>query len=164
MYHPKTCCCVCSWSRIGRAFHSYPRGTNHTPYAPWTWLYPTTHLNPYWQYNSGRNSKQYNKKANFKNHGNAIFLAIGSTSTKKFKFSYQPGQENMGDYPTKHHTAEIHQHVRPYYLHFSNSPTTLLCATKPSARQGCAEILGDPYHKQVPIPSIPAYHAQKATT
>ena len=27
-----------------------------------------------------------------------------------------------------------------------------------------AETLGDPYHKQVPLPSIPAYRAQEATT
>ena len=69
----------------------------------------------------------------------------------------------MGCYPTKHHTAEIHQHVRPYYLHLPNSPTTLLCVTKPSARKGCAETLGKPYHKQVPLPSIPAYRALEAT-
>ena len=61
----------------------------------------------------------------------------------------------MGDYPTKHHTAAIHQHVRPYYLHLPNSPTTLLSVTKPSARLGCAETFGDPYHKQVPLPRIP---------
>ena len=27
-----------------------------------------------------------------------------------------------------------------------------------------AETLGDPYHKQVPLPSIPAYRAREATT
>ena len=70
----------------------------------------------------------------------------------------------MGDYPTKPHTAAIHRHVRPYYLHVYNSPTTLLCETKPSARRGCAETLGYPYHKQIPLPSIPAYHAREATT
>ena len=89
---------------------------------------------------------------------------LNQQAQKYFKFSYQPGQENMGDYPKKHHTAAIHQHVRPYYLHMSNSPTTLLRATKPSARQGCDETLGDPYHKQVPLPSNPAYRAQEATT
>ena len=75
------------------------------------------------------------------------FWLLDQQAQKYFKFSYQPGQENMEDYPTKHHTAAIHQHVIPYYLHMSNSPTTLLRATKPSARQGCAETLGDPYHK-----------------
>ena len=27
-----------------------------------------------------------------------------------------------------------------------------------------AETVGDPYHKQVPLPSIPAYRAREATT
>ena len=92
------------------------------------------------------------------------FWLLDQQAQKNFKFSYQPGQENMGDYPTKHPTAAIHQHVRPYYLHLPNSPTTLLCTTNPSARRGCDETLGDQYHKQVPLPSIPAYHAQEATT
>jgi hypothetical protein len=42
-----------------------------------------------------------------------------------FKFYYQPGQENLGDYPTKHHTADIHQHVRPHYVHTDKSPAVL---------------------------------------
>ena len=92
------------------------------------------------------------------------FWLLDQQAQKYFKFSYQPGQENMGDYPTKHHTAEINQHVRPYYLHLPNSPTTLLRATKTIARRGCAETLGDPYHEQVPLPSIPAYRAREATT
>ena len=38
----------------------------------------------------------------------------------------------MGDYPSKAHTGAIHTHVRPYYMHTSNSPRTLLRAHKPS--------------------------------
>ena len=30
--------------------------------------------------------------------------------------------------------------------------------------ENIAETLGDPYHKQVPLPSIPAYRAREATT
>ena len=33
----------------------------------------------------------------------------------------------------------------------------------PSARRGCAEILGDPYRRQVPLPSIPNNQAQDST-
>jgi hypothetical protein len=29
---------------------------------------------------------------------------------------YQPGQENLGDYPTKHHSGDIHQRAPQYYL------------------------------------------------
>ncbi len=42
-----------------------------------------------------------------------LWLLDGKTQ-KYFKFHYQPGQENLGNYPSKHHTADIHQHVRPY--------------------------------------------------
>ncbi len=51
-------------------------------------------------------------------------------------------------------TADIHQHVRPYYVHMKNSPTLLPRAMKPSTRQGCTEILEDPYSKKSPLPSI----------
>ena len=64
-----------------------------------------------------------------------------------FTFHYHPGLENLGDYPSKHHTADVHCHVRPYYVHQDNSPSYLPRAMKPSSRRGCAEILGDPYTK-----------------
>ncbi len=101
-------------------------------------------------------------------HGNALLLVIGWENSK-VKFHYQPGQENMGDYPSKHHTANIHQHVCPYYVHSNSSPAILPWALKPSIWQGCAVILGDPYAKKSPLlhigvtshlpvsPSIP-YH------
>ena len=64
-----------------------------------------------------------------------------------FAFYYHPGLENLGDYPSKHHTANVHRHVRPYYVHQDNSPSHLPRAMKPSSWRGCAEILGDPYTK-----------------
>ena len=83
------------------------------------------------------------------------FWLLDQEVQKYFRFKYHPGQENMGDYPSKHHTGPIHQHVRPYYLHAENSPRILPRALKPSSRRGCAETLGDPYHRQVPLPMIP---------
>ena len=82
------------------------------------------------------------------------FWLLDGEPQKQFKFYWQLGQENFGDYPSKHHTAEIHQHVRPYYIHMDKSPTLLPRAMKPSTRQGCAEILGDPYSKKSPLPNI----------
>ena len=38
-----------------------------------------------------------------------------------------------------------------------NSPRTMVQAAKPSSRRGCAEILGDPYYKKIPLPRIPYY-------
>jgi hypothetical protein len=82
------------------------------------------------------------------------FWLLDGKMQQYFKFNYQPGLENLGDYPSKHHTADIHQHVRPYYFHMNNSPTLLPRAMKPSTCQGCAEILGDPYSKKSPLPGI----------
>ena len=81
---------------------------------------------------------------------------------KHFCFKYQPGQENLGGYPRKHHTGPIHQHVGPYYLHQQNSPMVLPLAMRPSSWQGCAETLGDPYLRQDPLPKIPNYRDLKA--
>ncbi|EJK69398.1 hypothetical protein THAOC_09351, partial [Thalassiosira oceanica] len=39
-----------------------------------------------------------------------------------FKFQHHPGQENLGDYPSKHHSGDIHQHVPPFYVHMDDSP------------------------------------------
>ena len=87
-------------------------------------------------------------------YGNEVFWLLDGETQQYFKFYYQPGLENLGDYPSKHHTANIHQHVRPYYVHMDNSPTLLPQAMKPSTRRGCAEILGDPYSKKSPLLSI----------
>jgi hypothetical protein len=43
------------------------------------------------------------------------------------------------------------------YVHMNNSPTLLPRAMKPSTCQECAEILGDPYSKNCPLPSIGNY-------
>ncbi len=83
-----------------------------------------------------------------------FFWLLDGETQQYFKFYYQPGLENLGDYPSKHHTADIHQHVRPYYVQLDNSPTLLPQAIKPSTHQGCAEILGDPYSKKSPLPSM----------
>jgi hypothetical protein len=82
------------------------------------------------------------------------FWLLDGETQQYFKFYYQPGLENLGDYPSKNHTADIHQHIRPYYVHMDTSPTLLPRAMKPSTRRECAEILGDPYSKKSPLPSI----------
>jgi hypothetical protein len=50
-----------------------------------------------------------------------------------FRFHYQPGQGNLGNYPSKHHSINIHQHVCPYYVHMNHSPTVLPQAAKSSS-------------------------------
>ena len=88
------------------------------------------------------------------------FWLLDQETQKYFKLYYQLGAESLADYPSKAHTGAIHTHVRPYYLHMKTSPTQLVCAAKPSARQGCIETLGDPYSKGIPLPRIPRYRAQ----
>jgi hypothetical protein len=42
------------------------------------------------------------------------FWLLDGEVQKLFHFHYQPGQENLGNYTSKHHSADIHQHVQPY--------------------------------------------------
>ena len=60
------------------------------------------------------------------------FWLLDAGAQQLFRFYYQPGQENLGDYPSKHHFADIHQHVCPYYVHMNSAPTFLPQAAKPS--------------------------------
>ena len=39
------------------------------------------------------------------------FWLLDHKAQSQFSFHCQPGQENLGDYTTKHHLADIHQHV-----------------------------------------------------
>ena len=91
------------------------------------------------------------------------FWLLNQYCQKYLDISHQPGQENLGNYPTKHHTGTVTHHVRPYYIHESTSPTLIPIAMMPSARRGCAEILGDPYCRQVPLPRITDNQAQDST-
>ncbi len=54
-----------------------------------------------------------------------FWLLDGKTQTY-FKFYYQPRKENLGDYPSKHRTANTHQHVWPLELY-----TVLILAAWP---------------------------------
>ena len=83
------------------------------------------------------------------------FWLLDQAAQRYFKFQYHPGQENLGDYPSKAHTGAVHQHVRPWYIHDQNSPRELPRALKPSSRRGCAETLGDAYTKYTPLPRVP---------
>jgi hypothetical protein len=74
-----------------------------------------------------------------------------------FCFHYQPGQENLGDCPSKYHSTNIHQHVCPNYVHMNNFPTVLPLAAKPSSWQGCTETLADPYKGKVPLARVNAF-------
>ncbi len=57
----------------------------------------------------------------------------------------------------KNHSADIHQHVCPYYVCIENSPAFFPWAAKPSSWQGCLETLADPYKGRNPLPRVPNY-------
>ena len=79
---------------------------------------------------------------------------LDQEAQRLFTFHQHPGQENLGDYPSKHHTADTHRHVRPYYVHMDNSPLTLPRAQQPRTRRGCVGILGDGYQGKRPLPAV----------
>jgi hypothetical protein len=53
------------------------------------------------------------------------FWLLDGEVQKLFHFHYESSQENFGNYPSKHHSLDINQHVCPYYMHMNNSPTVL---------------------------------------
>ena len=72
-----------------------------------------------------------------------------------FDVCWQPGHENLGDYPSKHHPATHHQKVRPFYLHEPNSPTVLQRAAAPSSLRGCVGNIPEGYIRNSPLPVVP---------
>jgi hypothetical protein len=40
---------------------------------------------------------------------------------KQFDVYWRPGRENLGDYHTKHHSAQHHKDMHRFILHQSNS-------------------------------------------
>ena len=72
-----------------------------------------------------------------------------------YRLSWYPGQENLADYQSKHHTGSHHVAVRPWYLHMNNSPQVLPQAERPSALKGCVGTLKDGYVCNVPLLRAP---------
>jgi hypothetical protein len=60
---------------------------------------------------------------------------------KQFDVYWRPGRENLGDYHTKHHSAQHHKNMRGLILHQANSPQAL---------RGCVKLL------PLPQPSLRA--------
>jgi hypothetical protein len=54
---------------------------------------------------------------------------------KQFDVYWRPGRENLGDYHTKHHSAQHHKDMRELILHQGNSLQVL---------RGCVKLLRNP--------------------
>ena len=68
---------------------------------------------------------------------------------EQFDLQWDPGQNNLADYVTKHHSGSHHREVRPIYLfNEALSPTTV---------QGCVEILNRRAKKKVSKSSTKEY-------
>ena len=67
-----------------------------------------------------------------------------------FSVVWAPGLENLADYPSKHHPAAHHKHVRPIYLHCENSPRVLERALAPRLRrQQLPKIVSPPKRQKI---------------
>ena len=84
------------------------------------------------------------------------FFWIGDKIAQEmYDVSWHPGQENLTDYQSKHHTGGHHKAVRPWYLHQADSPQFLPRAVRPSTLKGCVGTLKDGYIRKVPLPRVP---------
>jgi hypothetical protein len=81
-----------------------------------------------------------------------------------YALHWHPGQENLADYQSKHHTGAHHTKVRPWYLHEPNSPRELPRALKPSALKGCVGTQDGGYLRKVPLPRIPLRQSTALTS
>ena len=84
-----------------------------------------------------------------------FFWISDKVAQDMYTLSWHPGQENLADYQSKHHTGTHHIAVCPWYFHMENSPRELLRALAPSALKGCVGTLNDGYVRRVPLPWAP---------
>jgi hypothetical protein len=57
---------------------------------------------------------------------------------KQFNVGWAPGDINLGDYFTKHHSPAHHKRTRPYYLHDKQSPI-IRHDTRLAIMRGCVD-------------------------
>jgi len=73
-----------------------------------------------------------------------------------FDVHWQPRQENLADYFTKHFIGMHDREVRLWYLQEKNSPRYLPRAAAPITLRGCVGTLANGYIKSVPLPRVTA--------
>ena len=82
------------------------------------------------------------------------FYTCDQLKRKQFDVQY-PGQENLGDYNSKHRETKHLRDVRPIYLHMQNSPRTLSRAMTPSSLRRCVENLPKGSTRPAPLTQLP---------
>ena len=83
-----------------------------------------------------------------------FFWVTDQVNQGYFDIRWHPGQENMVDYPSKHHFTVHHRLVRPYDVHTTNFLRYWPRAFAPSAMRGCAGTLDNGYVRTVPLPRV----------
>jgi hypothetical protein len=83
------------------------------------------------------------------------FWVCNKVAQDAYDIKWHPGQENLADNQSKHHTGTHHQDVCPWYLHEDNSPLVLPRATRPSSLKGCVGTLPEGYVRNIPLPQEP---------
>jgi hypothetical protein len=93
-----------------------------------------------------------------------FFWISDKCAHEMYALHWHPGQENLADYQSKHHTGTHHVAVRLCYFHESNSPRFLPRAQAPSTLKGCVGPLDGGYLRKVPLPylrKVPLPRAQR---
>ena len=91
-----------------------------------------------------------------------FFWISDKCAQEMYALHWHPGQENLADYQSKHHTGAHHSKVRPWYLHEANSPRELPRALRPSALKGCVGTQEGGYLNKVPLPRAPRVQSTAA--
>jgi hypothetical protein len=92
------------------------------------------------------------------------FWVCDKVAQDAYNVKWHPGQENLANYQSKHHTGAHHQAVRPWYLHEQSSPLVLPRAIRPSTLKGCVGTLPQGYIRNVPLPRVPRGQSAKSQT
>ena len=93
-----------------------------------------------------------------------FFWISDKCAQNMYALHWHPGQENLADYQSKHHSGAHHAKVRPWYLHEPNSPRELPRALQPSALKGCVGTQDGGYLRKVPLPRIPLIQSTALTS
>jgi hypothetical protein len=80
------------------------------------------------------------------------FWVCDKIAQDAYDVKYHPGQENLADYQSKHHTGVHHKVVCPWYLYEENSHSILPRVRRPSTLKGCVGTLPGRYIHNVPLP------------
>ena len=80
-----------------------------------------------------------------------FFWVADQVKMRNFDVHWNPGQENLANYFTKHFVGTNHREVKLWYLHKKNPPRYLPRAAAPSTLRGCVGTLANSYIKSAPL-------------